>query len=203
MPSTIATSLSSIDHKPKSPTSSTSPSTHGYLNSSMSPFPRVPPPPPTQSNGSMDITLTLSPITPLDVQFNTPSPPSPLFGHPIPWNLLEAHGDSCLLIMEYLVNISKRRAFWSLNEDILKITILTTNTPYPSRKIRRIRACTHQRQQRKQAQYAISKKDQYIVLDIWHVNILEDIKRGPYSKKLQYAVSNPLDTPYRTDFQTV
>ncbi|GJR03375.1 hypothetical protein Tco_0526359 [Tanacetum coccineum] len=27
----------------------------------------------------------------------------------------------CCLIMEYLVNISKRRAFWSLNEDILKI----------------------------------------------------------------------------------
>ncbi|GJU77380.1 hypothetical protein Tco_1274450, partial [Tanacetum coccineum] len=41
-----------------------------------------------------------------------------------------------IIIMEYLVNISKRRAFWSLNEDILKITILTTNTPYPSRKIR-------------------------------------------------------------------
>ncbi|GKA85731.1 hypothetical protein Tco_0807385 [Tanacetum coccineum] len=32
---------------------------------------------------------------------------------------------------------SKRNAFWSLNEDILKITILKTNTPYPSRKIRR------------------------------------------------------------------
>ncbi|GJV89174.1 retrovirus-related pol polyprotein from transposon TNT 1-94 [Tanacetum coccineum] len=40
------------------------------------------------------------------------------------------------VIMEYLVNISKRRAFWSLNKDILKITILTTNTPYPSKKIR-------------------------------------------------------------------
>ncbi|GJU51981.1 hypothetical protein Tco_1221536 [Tanacetum coccineum] len=40
------------------------------------------------------------------------------------------------LIMEYLVNISQRRVFWSLNEDILKITILKTNTPYPSRKIR-------------------------------------------------------------------
>ncbi|GKE90136.1 hypothetical protein Tco_1567611, partial [Tanacetum coccineum] len=40
---------------------------------------------------------------------------------------------------------SKRRAFWSLNEDILKIPILKTNTPYPSRKIRRIRANTHQR----------------------------------------------------------
>ncbi|GJW68278.1 hypothetical protein Tco_0122702 [Tanacetum coccineum] len=35
-----------------------------------------------------------------------------------------------------LVNISKRRAFWSLNEDILKITILKTNTLYPLRKIR-------------------------------------------------------------------
>ncbi|GKE66222.1 reverse transcriptase domain-containing protein, partial [Tanacetum coccineum] len=38
------------------------------------------------------------------------------------------------VIMEYLVNISKRRSLWSLNEDILKITILKTNTPYPSRK---------------------------------------------------------------------
>ncbi|GJX77048.1 hypothetical protein Tco_0323859 [Tanacetum coccineum] len=43
--------------------------------------------------------------------------------------------------MEYLVNISKRRAFWSLNEDILKITVLTTNTPYPSRKIRTYPFC--------------------------------------------------------------
>ncbi|GKA86960.1 hypothetical protein Tco_0808671 [Tanacetum coccineum] len=60
------------------------------------------------------------------------------------------------VIMEYLVNISKRRAFWSLNEDILKITILKTNTPYPSRKIRRIHACTHQRPQRNEAQYANS-----------------------------------------------
>ncbi|GKE62570.1 hypothetical protein Tco_1512937, partial [Tanacetum coccineum] len=51
-------------------------------------------------------------------------------------------------IMEYLVKVSKRRTFWSLNEDILKITILKTNTPYPSRKIWRIRACTHQRPQR-------------------------------------------------------
>ncbi|GJW92958.1 hypothetical protein Tco_0172630 [Tanacetum coccineum] len=70
------------------------------------------------------------------------------------------------VIIEYLVNISKRHAFWSLNEDILKITILTTNTPYPSRKIRRIRACTHQRPQRKQDQYVVSSEDQYAVLEI-------------------------------------
>ncbi|GJV55147.1 hypothetical protein Tco_1456152 [Tanacetum coccineum] len=83
-PSTKDTSSSSIDYKPKSPTSSTSPSTNGYLNSPMSPPPRVPPPPPIHESDSMEITLTLSPITPLDVQFNTPSPPLPLFGHPIP-----------------------------------------------------------------------------------------------------------------------
>ncbi|GJT84151.1 copia protein [Tanacetum coccineum] len=62
------------------------------------------------------------------------------------------------LIMEYLVNISKRRAFWSLNKDNLKITILTTNTSYPSRKTRRIRACSHKRPRRKQTQYAVHIK---------------------------------------------
>ncbi|GJU88729.1 hypothetical protein Tco_1301152 [Tanacetum coccineum] len=55
------------------------------------------------------------------------------------------------------LKVSKRHAFWSLNEDILKITILKTNTPYPSRKIRRICACTHQRPQRNKAQYAVFK----------------------------------------------
>ncbi|GJR20198.1 reverse transcriptase domain-containing protein [Tanacetum coccineum] len=69
-----------------------------------------------------------------------------------------------------------RHAFWSLNEDILKITILKTNTPYPSMKIRRIRACTNQR--------PLRNKDQYAVFKIWNqYNILEDIKHGPYSKK--------------------
>ncbi|GJT98325.1 hypothetical protein Tco_1093843 [Tanacetum coccineum] len=95
-PSTKETSSFLINYIPKSPTSSTSLSPNGYLNPSISPPPRVSPPPPTQENASMDITLTLSPITPLDVQFDTPSPSPPIFGHPIPWNLLEAHGDSCL-----------------------------------------------------------------------------------------------------------
>ncbi|GKB94824.1 hypothetical protein Tco_0980961 [Tanacetum coccineum] len=67
---------------------------------------------------------------------------------------------------------------------------MTTNTPYPSRKIQCIRACTHQRPQGKGDQYAVSREDQYAVLDIWHVNILKDIKRGPYSKKP--------NTPYPT-----
>ncbi|GJZ44155.1 hypothetical protein Tco_0591410 [Tanacetum coccineum] len=63
---------------PKSSTSSTSLLPNGYLNPPTSPPPRVSPPPPTQENASMDITLTLSPITPLDVQFDTPSPSPPI-----------------------------------------------------------------------------------------------------------------------------
>ncbi|GJU93654.1 hypothetical protein Tco_1318410 [Tanacetum coccineum] len=88
-PSTKDTS-SSIDYIPKSPISSTSLSPNGYLNPQTSPSPRVSSPPPTQENGSIDITLTLPPITPLDVQFNTPSPSPPIIGHPILWNLLKA-----------------------------------------------------------------------------------------------------------------
>ncbi|GJY21813.1 hypothetical protein Tco_0394379 [Tanacetum coccineum] len=48
-----------------------------------------------------------------------------------------------------------------------QITILKTNTPYPSRKIRRIRACTHQRPQRKEDQYAVSRRSQYAILKMW------------------------------------
>nr|GEW95129.1 hypothetical protein [Tanacetum cinerariifolium] len=81
---TKGTFSSYIDYTRKSPTSSTSPSTNGYLNSPISPPSRVPPPPPTQENASMDITLTLSPITTLDVQSNTPSHSPPIFGHLIP-----------------------------------------------------------------------------------------------------------------------
>ncbi|GJZ28038.1 hypothetical protein Tco_0572685 [Tanacetum coccineum] len=113
--STVATSSSSIDYKPKSLTSSTSPSTNGYLNLPMSPPPRVPPPPPTQESGSMDVTLTFSIITPLDIQFNTLSPLKPLppiFGHPISWNLLEARWATCLCC------IHNRRLIIGLSEEL-------------------------------------------------------------------------------------
>nr|GEW82100.1 DNA helicase Pif1-like protein [Tanacetum cinerariifolium] len=91
-PSIKDTSSSLIDYIPKSLTSSTSFSPNGYFNPPTSPHPRVSLP----QNASMDITLTLSPITPLDVQLDTPSPSPRIFGHPIPWNILEAHRDSCL-----------------------------------------------------------------------------------------------------------
>ncbi|GJR34072.1 hypothetical protein Tco_1209756 [Tanacetum coccineum] len=65
-PSTKDTSSSSIDYTPKSPTLSSSPSTNGYLNPPLSPPPRVPPLPQTQAPNSMEITLSLLPITSLD-----------------------------------------------------------------------------------------------------------------------------------------
>ncbi|GJY19516.1 reverse transcriptase domain-containing protein [Tanacetum coccineum] len=47
--------------------------------------------------------------------------------------------------MKYLVKISKKARILELKRRHLKITILTSNTPYPSRKIRRICACTSQK----------------------------------------------------------
>ncbi|GJR06967.1 hypothetical protein Tco_0529951 [Tanacetum coccineum] len=120
-PSTKDTSSSSIDYIPKSPTSSTSLSPNGYLNPPTSPPPRVSPPPPTQENASMDITLTLSPITPLDVQFDTPSPSSPIIEHPIPWNLLEAHDGTKSYPEGIIKNIEVHKGKLKLLEDFYVI----------------------------------------------------------------------------------
>ncbi|GJT69060.1 pentatricopeptide repeat-containing protein [Tanacetum coccineum] len=54
---------------------------------------------------SMDITLTLSPNTPLDVQFDTPSPSPPIIAHHIPWNFLEAHGNLVSLCMKIINSV--------------------------------------------------------------------------------------------------
>ncbi|GJZ77414.1 hypothetical protein Tco_0642086 [Tanacetum coccineum] len=67
----------------------------------------VPPKPsnpiPFQSHPSLDITFSLSPITPLDHILDAPSPPSlqpphqpPLMGHPIYFNYHDYHGSTCL-----------------------------------------------------------------------------------------------------------
>nr|GEX91834.1 hypothetical protein [Tanacetum cinerariifolium] len=137
-PSTKDTSSYSIDYTPKSPTSFTSPPTNGYLNSPKSPPSRVPPPPPTQENVSIDITLTLSPITPPDVQFDTPSPSKSIFGRLIPWNLLEAHGDSCLCCIHNHTLIFELRdelqCMFSHIEYMLSQPPLSISPPPPSLK---------------------------------------------------------------------
>ncbi|GJR08710.1 ribonuclease H-like domain-containing protein [Tanacetum coccineum] len=107
----------------------------------------------------------------------TTNPPS---SHDFAWKLIHWRINRTKIIMEYLVNISKRRAFWSLNEDILKINILTTNTPYPSEKIRRIHACTHQRPQRKHDQYAVSRRPIRRIRDICMTRILTNELFTPF-----------------------
>ncbi|GKB08683.1 hypothetical protein Tco_0836995 [Tanacetum coccineum] len=86
----------------------------------------------------------------------------------------------------------------TLNEDILKITVLTTNTPYPSRKIRRICACTHQRP-RKQDPIRRIQERQYAVFKLYGNKIFWKISNVvPTPRNPQYAVSKTLDTPSST-----
>ncbi|GJX09144.1 retrotransposon protein, putative, ty1-copia subclass [Tanacetum coccineum] len=102
--------------------------------------------------------------------------------------------------LKWMARLTKRHAFWSLNEDILKITVLTTNTPYPSRKIRRICACTHQRPRRKQDPIRRNQERQYAIFKLYENKIFWKISNVvPTPRNPQYVVSKTLDTPYRTE----
>ncbi|GKD12858.1 hypothetical protein Tco_1197265, partial [Tanacetum coccineum] len=99
--STFGTTSSSFESKPcSSPFSSrNTPSpqpTNPFLDDPINAPLRPSNPLPLQSHPSLDITLSLSPITPLDNLFETQSPPSPpqppLIGYPIYFNVLDYHG---------------------------------------------------------------------------------------------------------------
>ncbi|GJY29565.1 hypothetical protein Tco_0405332, partial [Tanacetum coccineum] len=105
---TFGTTSSSFESKPHSlPPSSRdklSPQpTNPFLDDILDAPPRPSNPIPLQSHPSLDITLSLSLITPLDHLFESPSPPpppplpqTPIMGHPIYFNILEYHGENCL-----------------------------------------------------------------------------------------------------------
>ncbi|GKD35266.1 hypothetical protein Tco_1250775 [Tanacetum coccineum] len=74
-----------------------------FLDDIMDAPPRPSNPPLFQSHTLLDITLSLSPITPLDHILDTPSPPSPqpppqppLMGHPIYFNMFDYNRVNCL-----------------------------------------------------------------------------------------------------------
>nr|GEX53018.1 hypothetical protein [Tanacetum cinerariifolium] len=102
--STFGTTSSLFESKPQSshPTSNDTPSpqpSNPFLENIMDAPPRPSNPIPLHSHPSLDITLSLSPITPL----NTPSPPSPqpppqppLMSHPIYFNYHDYYGSTCL-----------------------------------------------------------------------------------------------------------
>ncbi|GJT19737.1 hypothetical protein Tco_0878443 [Tanacetum coccineum] len=81
--------------------------------------PRPSNPIPLQSYTSLDITLSLSPITPLDHIIDTLSPPlpqpppqPPLMGHPIYFNTFDYHGVNCLFCFH------KQNLIFSLMEEM-------------------------------------------------------------------------------------
>ncbi|GJZ79802.1 hypothetical protein Tco_0644639 [Tanacetum coccineum] len=76
-----------------------------FLNDIMDVPSRPSNPIPLQSHPSLDITLSLSPIAPLDHTLDTPSPPSPqpppqppLMGHLIYFNYHDYHGQLVFVI---------------------------------------------------------------------------------------------------------
>ncbi|GJW03141.1 hypothetical protein Tco_1561997 [Tanacetum coccineum] len=80
---------------------SLSPIIKAYLEDLMDTPPRVahPPPPQIQDHQPMDVTISLSPINPLDYAFAIASPPSspyPIMGYHVQLNLVELHGANCL-----------------------------------------------------------------------------------------------------------
>nr|GEZ11590.1 hypothetical protein [Tanacetum cinerariifolium] len=106
--STFGTVSSLFKSKPQSspPSSNDTPSpkpSNPFLNYIMNVPPRPSNPITLRSHPFLDITLSLSPITPLDHILDTPSPPSsqpppqpPLMGHLIYFNYHDYYGSTCL-----------------------------------------------------------------------------------------------------------
>ncbi|GKE75943.1 hypothetical protein Tco_1542063 [Tanacetum coccineum] len=97
------------------------------------------------------------------------------------WSLLQETPDTPNYGV--LVKISKKARILELKRRNMKITVLTTNTPYSSRKIQRICACTSLKTTKETRSIHCIQRILYAVFKLLNVKILEDIKRGPYSKK--------------------
>ncbi|GJW90240.1 hypothetical protein Tco_0167793 [Tanacetum coccineum] len=127
-----------------SPPSSNEPTSPHLLNPLLDNILDVPPrplnPQPLQSHPSLDITLSLSPITPLDQIHDTPSPPSPpqpqlpIMGHPLYYNYHDYHGSNCICCFH------NRTLFLTLRDEMnimfahleyLLTTAITSHFPPP------------------------------------------------------------------------
>ncbi|GJZ67289.1 hypothetical protein Tco_0630529, partial [Tanacetum coccineum] len=122
--STFGTTSSLFESKPQSspPSLNDTPSpqpSNPFPNDIMDASPRPSNIIPLQSHPSLDITLSLSPITPLDHILDTPSPPSPqpppqppLMGQPIYFNYNDYHGSTCLCCFH------NRNLFFTLRDEM-------------------------------------------------------------------------------------
>ncbi|GJS40984.1 hypothetical protein Tco_0566027 [Tanacetum coccineum] len=91
----------------------------------------------------------------------------------------QAFDNTLVVIMEYLVKIRKKALILELKQRNMKITVLKSYTPYPSRKIRHIYACTSPNTTREQESIRlimeylvkISKKTRILELKRRHLKI--------------------------------
>ncbi|GJY70675.1 hypothetical protein Tco_0474378 [Tanacetum coccineum] len=127
-----------------SPPSSHEPNSPHHLNPFLDNILDVPHrplnPQPLQSHPSLDITLSLSPITPLDHNNDTTSPPSPpqpqppIMGHLLFYNYHDYHGSTCICCSHNL------KLFFTLRDEMnimfahleyLLTTAITSHFPPP------------------------------------------------------------------------
>lgn len=124
-PSTNGASTSSIP--------STS-SINDYINTHLSPPTNDQPSQPINENTTLALTLSLSPLTPLDAHFSS-SPINPPTYNPVPWSLLEAHGDTCLCCIHnrtiVFVLRDEMQYMFSHIENLLYQPPTTNTTPPP------------------------------------------------------------------------
>nr|GEV87719.1 hypothetical protein [Tanacetum cinerariifolium] len=78
--------------------------------------------------------------------------------------------------MEYLVKISKKARILKLKRRNMKITVLTSYTPYPSRKIQRICACTSPKTTREQGSIRRIQSSLYAYGKIWYNEDVHDLR---------------------------
>ncbi|GJU42547.1 hypothetical protein Tco_1195504 [Tanacetum coccineum] len=147
--STFDTTSSSFESKPHSSSRSSrnSPSSQPnnfFLDNPLDAPPRPSNPSPLQSHPSLDITLSLSPITPLNQILDTPSPPlnssppppqPPIMGHPIYFNVLDYHGANCLYCFHnchlILFLRDEMHFMFSHIEYLLTFVIASPSSPHP------------------------------------------------------------------------
>ncbi|GJW29283.1 hypothetical protein Tco_0046158 [Tanacetum coccineum] len=127
-----------------SPPSLHEPNSPHHLNPLLDNILDVPPRPlnrqPLQSHPSLNITLSLSLITPLDHIHDTPSPPSqpqpqpPIMDHPLFYNYHDYHGSTCICCSH------NRNLFFTLRDEMnimfahleyLLTTAITSHFPPP------------------------------------------------------------------------
>ncbi|GKA04427.1 putative reverse transcriptase domain-containing protein [Tanacetum coccineum] len=84
--------------------------------------------------------------------------------------------------MENLVKVSRKARILELKRRHMKITVLTSNMPYPSRKIQCICACTSQKTTKETRLIRRIQGRPIRLIQAMEINMMEDIKHGPYSK---------------------